>query len=66
MFACDLRGRGYVAASWGFERFASVTSTLEMIERRGRCESGDALSRLLLHCIDGKNMWGEKCVMRGK
>jgi hypothetical protein len=34
--------------------FASVPSTLEMMGRRGRCESGDTLSRLLLHCIDGK------------
>ena len=32
----------------------------KMIGRRGRCESGDALSRLFLHCIDGKKMWGKK------
>jgi hypothetical protein len=42
------------------ERFASVTSTLEMLGRPGRSESGAALSRLFLHCIDGKKMWGKK------
>jgi hypothetical protein len=31
-----------------------------MMGRRGRCESGDTLSRLFLHCIDGKKMWGKK------
>jgi hypothetical protein len=31
-----------------------------MIGRRGHCESGAALSRLFLHCIDGKKMLGKK------
>jgi hypothetical protein len=40
--------------------FALVPSTLENIGRRGCCESGDTLSRLFPHCIDGKKMWGKK------
>ena len=46
--------------------FALVPSTLEIIGRRGRCESGDALSILFLHCIAGKNMWGKKMGHAGK
>jgi hypothetical protein len=39
---------------------------IDMMGRHGRCELGDTLLRLFLHCIDGKKMWGGKWVMRGK
>ena len=46
----------------------SVASTLEMIGRPGRCESGDALSRLFLHFIDGKKcgVKNAACADRGR
>lgn len=39
--------------------FALGPSTLEIIGRCRRCESEVAPSRLFLHYIAGKNMWGK-------